>query len=74
MDDKDIPNRASNMAKAEGDRVEDAEEVESAEERDRWSSDPTTIERRDRDRPESGADVNRSQSETPVPPRDKPDA
>lgn len=49
MDDKDIPNRASNMEKAEGDR---------------WTSDANTVERRDQERPESGADaediVNRS--------------
>ena len=35
-----MPNRASNMEKAEGDR---------------WSSDPATVERRDRERRESGA-------------------
>ncbi len=34
MDDKTIPNRASNMEKAEGDR---------------WSSDSDTVERRDRE-------------------------
>jgi hypothetical protein len=34
MDDKTIPNRASNMEKAEGDR---------------WSSDSNTVERRDRE-------------------------
>jgi len=49
MDDKDMPNRASNMEKAEGDR---------------WTSESNTVERRDQDRPESGAEtediVNRS--------------
>jgi hypothetical protein len=40
MDTNDIPNRASNMEKAEGDR---------------WSSDPATVERRDRERVNSGA-------------------
>lgn len=40
MDTNDIPNRASNMEKAEGDR---------------WSSDPATVERRDRERADSGA-------------------
>jgi len=40
MDDKDMPNRASNMEKAEGDR---------------WTSESDTVERRDQDRPESGA-------------------
>jgi hypothetical protein len=29
-------------------------------EQDRWSSDPNTVERQDRDRPESGADANES--------------
>ena len=42
MADKDMPNRASNMEKAEGDR---------------WGSDPNTVEQRDSDRPESGADM-----------------
>ena len=49
MDDKHMPNRASNMEKAEGDR---------------WTSESNTVERRDQERPESGADmgeiVNRS--------------
>jgi hypothetical protein len=39
MGDKAIRNRASDVSKAEGDR---------------WSSDPGTVERRDRERPESG--------------------
>ena len=42
MDDKDMPNRASNMEKAEGDR---------------WTSESNTVERRDQERPESGADT-----------------
>jgi hypothetical protein len=42
MADKDMPNRASNMVKAEGDR---------------WSSDSGTVERRDRERTDSGADI-----------------
>ena len=42
MDDKDMPNRASNMEKAEGDR---------------WTSESDTVERRDQERPESGADT-----------------
>jgi hypothetical protein len=49
MDDNDMPNRASNMEKAEGDR---------------WTSESDTVEQRDQERPESGADtgdaVNRS--------------
>ena len=49
MDDpktnNDMPNRASNMAKAEGDR---------------WASDPGTVERQDRDRPETGASADPS--------------
>ena len=49
MDDpktnNDMPNRASNMAKAEGDR---------------WASDPGTVERQDRDRPETGANADPS--------------
>jgi hypothetical protein len=47
MDDKDMPNRASNMEKAEGDRS---------------TSDANTGAGRDQDRPESGGDdiVNRS--------------
>jgi hypothetical protein len=49
MDDpktnNDMPNRAPNMAKAEGDR---------------WASDPGTVERQDRDRPETGASADPS--------------
>jgi len=49
MDDKNLPNRASNMEKAEGER---------------WTSDPDTVERRDQDRPQLDPDtediVNRS--------------
>jgi hypothetical protein len=56
MDDKTMPNRASNMEKAEGDR---------------WSSDSDTVERRDREqndmrgnRIEPGAGItNRSDAE-----------
>jgi hypothetical protein len=43
----DIPNRASNMAQAEGDR---------------WESDPSTVERQDRDRPETGASADPSRT------------
>jgi len=43
----DIPNRASNVAKAEGDR---------------WASDPSTVERQDRDRPETGASADPSRT------------
>ncbi|MEO7274969.1 MAG: hypothetical protein ABIX28_24905 [Vicinamibacterales bacterium] len=47
--DKDIPTRASNTEKAEGDG---------------WTSDSNTVERHDQERPESGTDlddiVNRS--------------
>jgi len=42
MDDKDTPNRATDVEKAEGDR---------------WTSESNTVERRDQERPESGADV-----------------
>jgi len=42
MDDKDMPNRATDVEKAEGDR---------------WTSESNTVERRDQERPESGADV-----------------
>jgi hypothetical protein len=54
MENQDMPNRASNTQKAEGDRVEGSDGPEGTE-RDRWSSDPNTIERQDRERPESGA-------------------
>jgi hypothetical protein len=69
MDHKDMPNRASNMEKAEGDR---------------WTSESNTVERRDQERPESGAEteeiVNRSGAGTRTPrrydegpvPEDKP--
>jgi len=43
----DTPNRASNMVKAEGDR---------------WASDPGTVERQDRDRPETGATADPSRT------------
>jgi hypothetical protein len=56
MSDTETPNRASNMQKAEGDRMEGPESPEQ----DRWSSDPNTVERQDRDRPESGADADES--------------
>jgi hypothetical protein len=56
--DTDIPNRASNMEKAEGDRVENAKETRT--EQDRWSSDSDTVERQDRDRLESGTDTEQS--------------
>ena len=42
MDDKDIPKRASSMGKAEGIR---------------WTSESNTVERRDQERLESGADL-----------------
>jgi hypothetical protein len=47
MGDRDIRERAANTSQTEGDR---------------WSSDPGTVERRDRDRPESGADTDPSAS------------
>ncbi len=59
MEDQDMPNRAPNMQKAEGDRVEGADGPERTE-RDRWSSDPNTIERQDRERLESGAAADES--------------
>ena len=69
MADTDRPNRQSNMEKAEGDR---------------WTSESNTVERRDQERPESGADtgeiVNRAGVGTRAPrrydegpvPEDKP--
>jgi hypothetical protein len=60
MADKDSPNRASNMEQAEGDR---------------WTSDPDAVERQDRERPESGADVDQSPSrkDHPSPPPQEKD-
>ena len=46
---KDMANRASRTEKAEGDR---------------WSSDSSTVERRDVDRPESGADTDTGDLDT----------
>jgi hypothetical protein len=58
MTDKDMPNRASNMEKAEGDR---------------WTSDSETVERRDQDQTRSGAEteevINRSGAGTRTPRR-----
>jgi hypothetical protein len=54
MKDKDMPNRASNMEKAEGDRAEGSS-GRGKDNDNRWTSDPDTIERSDRDRLEGGA-------------------
>jgi len=64
MADKDMPNRASNMEKAEGDR---------------WGSDSSTVERRDNERMDSGADaddlVDRSGAHAATPRRyEQPDS
>jgi hypothetical protein len=59
MRNDDIPNRASNMEKAEGDRVEDTKGTRNTED-DRWTSDPDTIERQDREQLENGAEPGES--------------